>query len=624
MPSAATTTSQSGNSPAGQAELEAAVGRTARIGACWSPSFSPDGERLAFVSDLSGVPQVWTVAAGGGWPEAVTALDDQVQSVAWSPAGDWLAFSLAPGGGMNAQVYLVRPDGGGLRRLTAGGAETNRLDGWTHDGRALMLSSNRRRPEAIDSYLVEVAGGEWRLVAENPGTGGLSDVSRDGRFALLSRLAQRGDNNVYLVDLAEGREMLLTPHEGPGSFGPARFSPDGRSVYLASNRDRERLALVRLRLEGDGRPGPLEVLAARDDAELEDADLSEDGRSAALLWNVAGRSELALLDLEHGTQMPGPTLPAEIAGGLTFSRDGRSLAFVAAGAAAPRDIWRLDLADGRLQRVTRSPHAGVDLAALIRPELLRFPAHDGLELSGWLYRPRGAAGPGPIVLSFHGGPEGQERPAFNATYQALLAAGIAVFAPNVRGSSGFGKTFVNLDNGPLRADGVRDIRACVDCIVRAGVADSRRVGIMGGSYGGYMTMAGLTEYPELFAAGANLFGIVNFATFFAHTEPWMAAISKVEYGDPDSQADLLRRLSPIHRLDRVTAPTLVLHGANDTNVPVVEAEQTVEHLRQRGVPVEYVLFPDEGHGFRKAPNRVRATVAIVRWFAQHLTKGREE
>jgi dipeptidyl aminopeptidase/acylaminoacyl peptidase len=223
-----------------------------------------------------------------------------------------------------------------------------------------------------------------------------------------------------------------------------------------------------------------------------------------------------------------------------------------------------------------------------------------------------------MVLSFHGGPEGQERPLWNATYQALLARGIGVFAPNVRGSSGFGKRFVNLDNGALRRDGVRDLETCARWVVAAGHALPERLGITGGSYGGYMTMAGLTRYPELFSAGADLFGVVNFETFFAHTEPWMAAISTIEYGDPVTEKEMLRELSPIHAIDRVTAPTIVLHGANDTNVPVVEAEQVVESLKRRGVPVEYVLFPDEGHGFVRVENRIRSAVAIVRWFERHL------
>jgi dipeptidyl aminopeptidase/acylaminoacyl peptidase len=223
-----------------------------------------------------------------------------------------------------------------------------------------------------------------------------------------------------------------------------------------------------------------------------------------------------------------------------------------------------------------------------------------------------------MVLSFHGGPESQERPSFNGTYQALLAQGIAVFAPNVRGSSGFGKKFVNLDNGALRENGIKDIKATVDFVVRNGFADPKRIGIMGGSYGGYMVGAGLTEYPDLFAAGANLFGVMNFETFFKNTQPWMAAISKVEYGDPDTQLEMLRRLSPINRVDRIKAPTIVLHGANDTNVPVIEAEQIVENLKRRGVPVQYILFPDEGHGWRKMPNRIRSTVEIVGWFNKYL------
>ncbi len=599
-------------------DLEASVRAMARVGRCFSPSFSPDGTRLAFVFDLTGLPQVWTVPVEGGWPTLVTALDDQVSGVSWSPDGAWLAFTLAPGGGMNTQVYLIHPDGTGLRRLTDGGTENNWLGPWSFDGQLLALSSNRRSAAAMDVYLVDVASGELHLVAESCGTGRLTDVSHDRRHAVLYRMVNRGDDNLFLIDLHTGEERLLTPHEGPASSSGGLFSPDGRTMYLASNVGREMMAFGRVVIGTEGLPGSYEVLAARDDAELESVVIDEEGTVAALLWNLAGRNMLELLDLTNGHTSGALSLPTEIVGGLTVSRDGRLLAMTAQGATAPADIWVLDRTTGNLQQVTHSPHAGVDLKSLIQPELIRFPAHDGLTLSGWLYRPRAMTGPLPVVLSFHGGPEGQERPAFNSTYQALLAQGIAVLAPNVRGSSGFGKTFVNLDNGSLRVDAVRDIRACITAVVERGIGDPQRIGIMGGSYGGYMTMAGLAAYPELFAAGANLFGVVNFATFFAHTEPWMAAISKVEYGDPDTQAEMLRDLSPINKIDRVTAPTIVLHGANDTNVPVVEAEQVVDRLRQRGVPVEYVLFPDEGHGFTRIANRIRATVAIVRWFVEHL------
>ncbi|MEP6769279.1 MAG: S9 family peptidase [Acidobacteriota bacterium] len=599
-------------------ELERTVSLMAKIGNASSPSFSPDGKRIAFVSNLGGLPQVWTVETAGGYPQLVTAFDDPVGFVEWSPDGAWLAFTLAPGGGMNEQVYLIRPDGSGLRRLTDGGKETNRLGGWSHDGKLLSLGSNRRSGAAIDAYLFDVDAGTTRLVTENRGIGGFSDISRDRKRALLDRLVSRGDNDLFLVNLTTGRETLLTPHEPPGSFF-GEIAPDGTAVYLATDKGRDRRVFARLRLEAGGAPGDVEVLAAREDAELGTFSVDDAGRWAAIVWNAAGRSEIELYDLRSRKTVLRPKLPAEIAGGLEFSRDGRFLALVCSGSSTPADVWVMDVATGALRQVTRSPHAGIDLAQLVRPELVRFPAHDGLELSGWLYRPSASASPFPVVLSFHGGPEGQERPSFSSQYQALLARGIGVFAPNVRGSSGFGKRYVNLDNGALRVDGVRDIEACVAAAVTAG-ADPKRIGIMGGSYGGYMVMAGLTEYPQLFAAGADLFGVVNFETFFRHTEPWMAAISKVEYGDPEKDAELLRRLSPIHRVERVTAPTIVLHGANDTNVPVVEAEQVVESLKKRGIPVEYVLFPDEGHGWRKTSNRIRSAVAVTRWFEKYLKK----
>jgi len=601
-------------------DLETAVSRMSRVGSSRSPSFSPDGKTVAFVSNLSGLPQVWTVPAAGGFPRMVTSFDDPVGGVEWSPDGNWIAFSLAPGGGMNVQVYLVKPDGTGLRRLTDGGKETNRLGNFRHDGKRLVLGSNRRTGGGIDAYVYDVEAGRLDLVSENQGTGGFEDLSRDGKRALLNRVRYRGSNDLFVVDLATKKETLLTPHEGPGSYS-GTFSPDGKTVWLSSNGNRDKLAFARISLSPDGRPSPIEIVAAREDAELQSFAIDDKGEKAALTWNVSGRHEMQIEDLLRMKVLATPKLPGDLVSGVTWSRDGRALALTASGANAPADIFLLEeifSSSPRFSRITESPHPGVDLSSLVSPKLIKFSAHDGEPLSGWLYRPRGAKGPGPVVLSFHGGPEGQEVPSFRADYQALVAQGIAVFAPNVRGSSGFGKRFVNLDNGALRVNAVKDIVACVDAVVKAGVADPKRIGIMGGSYGGYMTMAGLVDYPDMFAAGADLFGVVNFKTFFKHTEAWMAAVSKVEYGDPATEGDMLDRLSPLTRIDRVKAPTLVLHGANDTNVPVIEAEQVVDSLKKRGIPVEYVLFPDEGHGFQKLPNRIKSNVTLVKWFVKWL------
>ena len=603
-------------------DLEALLERMAKIGQSTSPSFSPDGEHLAFVSDLNGLPQVWTVPTRGGFPRLVTSLGDQVGGVAWSPVDDLLVFSLAPGGGMNQQVYSIRPDGTEMQRLTSGGQSNNWVGGFDRSGRWLSVSSNRTDPGSMDVWLYDLDSGEERMAVDNGGIGFLADMHPEGTHGVVYRMVSRGDDNLYLVDLAEdssSEEVLLTPHDPPGSFGGGIFSPDGQTLYLSSNGGRDLTAFGRIQLSRDQDPSEIEILVARDDAELQGFELSHAGDQVILNWNRAGRNELQRLDLASLETLPLPDIPAELIGGLTFSKDDRYLAMVLSGSTAPSDIWVLEMASGDLWQVTHSPHAGVDLETLVRPELVRYSAHDNLELSAWLYRPEGD-GPFPYVLSFHGGPESQERPRFNRVYQALLQRRIGVLAPNVRGSSGFGKRFVNLDNGALRFDGIKDIEASARFLLDGGYAKEGHLGIMGGSYGGYMTMAGLAWYPDLFAAGANLFGVVNFETFFEHTEAWMAAVSKIEYGDPDTQAELLRELSPIHRLDQVKAPTLVLHGANDTNVPVVEAEQVVDHLKRRGVPVEYVLFEDEGHGFRKTVNRLRMTVEIVDWFEQYLVQ----
>jgi dipeptidyl aminopeptidase/acylaminoacyl peptidase len=360
----------------------------------------------------------------------------------------------------------------------------------------------------------------------------------------------------------------------------------------------------------------MRTIRGRTDAELEAAELSDDGCTIALIWNKGGRSELAWFDTTTGTERAGPKLPVDILSGPSFAPDGASVVMTGAGAAAPANLYRVSVAGNDVNRLTNSAHDGVDLAAFATPRLLEWQARDGVTLSGWLYTPKGVSGPQPMVFIYHGGPEGQSRPSISSDIQALVASGISVLTPNVRGSSGAGKTFMELDNGPLRVNGVTDIADTSTHMIKAGLADATRLGIMGGSYGGYLVMAGVTEFPKMFAAGVNLFGVVNFDSFFKYTQPWMAAISTVEYGDPVKDKAMLMRLSPLTNIDKVTTPLLVLHGANDTNVPVIEAEQIVSSLKARGVPVGYILFPDEGHGWRKLPNRVKSTTAIVDFFQE--------
>lgn len=598
--------------------LAARIKAMAEIPSTYGAVYSHDGKRIAFLSSRSGTPQVWLVDAAGGTPKQITQGADPVGSVAWSPVGDTIAYDVARGGGFNAQVFLSKPDGSDVKRITSGGKEDNFTGAFAPDGR-FWFRSNVRNPEAPDSWIYDPKTGKASIAIEYQGLGGIEDIRQPGNRALISRLVTRGNANLALHDLDTHKEILLTPHEGPAiAFG--ELAPDGSAAYLVHNVGRDRLIVSRLPIDAAGKPGTMTLFAARDDAEADSITISDDGRRAVLSWNVGGRTELEVVSLPDGKRTPLPRPPGEVVGVSDLSPDGSQMTLNVTGAAQPTGAWQYDFASQRYTQIAPVAIPNVDLSSLVKPELRKYKAQDGLELSGWLYLPKGFKQPGPVVLSFHGGPEGQERPVFRADYQAILAQGIAVFAPNIRGSSGFGKAFLALDNHEKRFDANRDIFDSANYLLQSGVGAKGRLGIVGGSYGGYVVMVAVTEFPDTFAAGADLYGIVNFETFFAQSTPWMGAVSGGEYGDPKTQADLLRRLSPIHKLDRIRAAMLVMHGANDTNVPLVEAQQVVDTLKKNGRDVEFLLFPDEGHGWRKIPNRVKSTVTLADFFRRHLVE----
>ncbi len=598
------------------ADLAARIKAMAEIPSTSSADYSRDGKRIAFLSNRSGTPQVWVVDAAGGEPKQVTQGSDPVGSVEWSPVEDRIAYDVARGGGYNAQVYYSKPDGTDAKRITSGGKEDNFSGSFAPDGRYYFRSA-QRDPQSPDSWIYDPKVGKASIAIQYDGFGGINDIERPPHRALINRLVTRGNNNLYLHDLKTHEEILLTPHEGP-ALASGELTPDGSAVYIVHNLGRDRQVVSRTPIDAAGKPGAMTLFAERNDAEADSFTISDDGRRAVLAWNVGGRTELELVSLPDGKRTPFARAPGEVVSVSDFSPDGSRVALNVTGAALPSSAWQYEFASQRYTQIAPVAMPGVELSTLVRPELRKYKAQDGLELSGWLYLPKNFQQPGPVVLSFHGGPEGQERPVFRADYQGILAQGIAVFAPNIRGSSGFGKAFLAMDNHEKRFDANRDVYDSASYLVQSGVGARGKLGIVGGSYGGYVVMMAVTEYPDTFAAGANLFGIVNFETFFAQSTPWMGAISGGEYGDPKTQADLLKKLSPIHKLDRVKATMLVMHGANDTNVPVVEARQVVDTLEKNGREVEFLLFPDEGHGWRKIPNRVKSTVTLAEFFARHL------
>ena len=586
----------------------------------WAPTLSPDCTRIAFVSDRTGSPRLFVqdLALSGAPPEAreVALGDDPVVDVHWSADGAWLACALATGGGVRTQVWVVRPDGSDARRV-AGSADVHaELGPWTRSGHRVSVAvPGESVGEPTRAYLVDPANGERYALAQGELISVL-DLSVDEDYVVL-RDGQRGRQFCVVVDRVADADHPLLPYPATGSTDRAfvRPAPPGDAVpegqppgmvpliaYLATDAGLPRRQLVALPLGPAGWRGQSGVLAPRPDAELEGLDADDAGRTLLCVWNVAGgRSEVALVDAWTGASSTVEGLPGAVVSGALLSRDGSTALMTVEGPERPREVWRLDVATRTWSLATATPPR--TSARLVSPTLEFLLGRDGLPLTGWLYRPPGWTGAGAAVLSLHGGPEAQERPTFNPQHQALAAAGIAVFAPNIRGSSGFGRAFVHADDVHGRRDAFDDVLACAEFLVRLGVAEPGRVGISGRSYGGYLTLALLAFSPGTFAAGVAICGMSDLMTFYRDTEPWIAAAAVTKYGDPERDATLLRALSPMNHVQNIDVPLLVAHGDLDTNVPFGEATQVVAALRELGRPVDLLVLEGEGHEYRRADSR---------------------
>ncbi len=599
-----------------------------------NPSLSPGGEQLAFKSRISSAPQLWVVGTAGGWPRQLT-FGESITFHRWSPAGDWILYGTDRGGDEREGYYLISSDGTRERELLAPSEAFRVFGAFSRDGRRIAYATTERNGVDFDVHVLDVASGADRKV--HRGEGGLYPVSwrPDGEALILSQDRGEDAHEIFLLDLAGGRlETLFQPAER-SSYESFAWKGDGSGFYLVTNQDRDLRGLATY----DVGSGVLTYLETSEEHEIEAVALSDDGR--VLLWatNAGGYSRLAARDLLTGEPIPAPELPRGVYE-IRFAPRATAAAIYVESPRVPGDVWvwRPDAGvppkgdkPGIARRATHSSAAGLDLERMVVPEHLSLTARDGVEIHGLLYLPPGPPGGGqtehvpagvkpPLLLAVHGGPTGQARPEFDGVHQYLLRRGIAVFDLNFRGSTGYGKRFARLNDLQLREGEIYDLADAALWLGATGRADPNRAAVMGGSYGGYLTMAAMTRLPEVFASGVALVGVSDWLTALAGASPQLKASDVLEYGDVDDPQDreFFRRISPITHIAEVRAPVMVIHGANDPRDPVTESDQFVRAIREQGGEVEYLRFPDEGHSIRKLSNRIIAYRRIAAFLERTL------
>lgn len=577
-------------------------------------AWDPAGRGILIRTRFGETTQVHRVLRPGAARQQLTFFTEPVAAASVSPDPDSDGFLLQRdvGGGEAYQIYWQSDQTGRATLLTDG---TSRNGGvlWSNRGDRFAYGSTRRNGRDRDIYLSAMAApAEARLVYEAEGTWGAIDWSPADARILLYRFRSITDSEMYVLDPATGVTTPFNPQDVGSptiAYGGAVWSRDELGLFLVSDEASE-FQRLRYATLADGKQT---VLTPHLDWDVESLVASRDRRTLAFATNEEGRSRVYLLETESGKMQPVDNLPLGVISGLAFSPDGARLGFTMSTPRSSSDVFALVLATGEIERWTESEIGGLDASRFVEPQLVRYPTFDEVtpgrkrEIPAWVYRPEAAAHPDrrPVVISIHGGPESQSRPSFSSTNQMLVhELGLVVIQPNVRGSSGYGKTYVGLDNGRRREDSVRDIGALLDWIATQPDLDPSRVIVMGGSYGGYMVLASMVHYHDRLAGGIDIVGISNFVSFLTNTQDYRRHLRRAEYGDESDpeMRTFLESISPLNHVHRITKPMLIVQGYNDPRVPAGEAEQIVAALRANGTAPWYVLAMNEGHGFARKGN----------------------
>ncbi|HWW15872.1 MAG TPA: S9 family peptidase [Candidatus Dormibacteraeota bacterium] len=600
-----------------------AAGRYGEFRAADMNSWHPTRREMLIETRFADTAQVHLVKFPGGARRQLTFFPDRIAGASYQPVnGDSFLFNKDVGGGEFYQIYRYDFASGNITLLTDGKSR-NTDPRWSYQGDRVAYGSTKRSGNDVDIWVVSANDpASARIVSQMEGGGwSVADWSPDGKQLLATNGVSAAESYVWLIDIATGKIELLTPKAAETvAYGNERFAKDGKGVYLTSDQDSEFQRLVYMDLSSR----KVTVLTPGLNWDIDEFDLSKDGRWIAFSANEDGISVLHVLDTTTNKEVAAPKLPVGVLFGITWRNNSREVAFSLSTASQDYDVYSADMATGKLERWTFSESGGLNTSGFSEPQLIHWKSWDARSISAFLYKPPAKfAGKHPVIIDIHGGPEGQVRPDFLGHDNYYInELGIAMIYPNVRGSTGYGKSFQKLDNGFLREGSYKDINTLLDWIKTQPDLDAGKVMITGGSYGGFMTLAVATNYNDRICCSVDIVGPSNLVTFLEHTSGYRQDLRRVEYGDErdPKMREFLERIAPANNAKNITKPLFVIAGANDPRVPASESAQMVAVVRKNGTPVWWLLGKDEGHGFAKKKNRDYQFYATVMFVKEYLLK----
>ena len=585
-----------------------------RIGYAKWPALAEATGALYFVSELSGVSQLYRILEDG-WPYQLTVIDDGISFYALSYAGDKAIIGSSIGGSEDDQLYLLDTRSGNIEKITDNPQIDHGSIYWKKDGSGFYFRANLDNPKDFKIYYHDLISGQNRKIFDLPGTNSIADLSADEKYMMVDHIRTNVSNELYWLDLQNGKFDKITPDSGEVQYDYPYIMADNEIVYLTADVNKQGLPLIAKLNMADKR---LEFIDPATKWPVDELRLSKNRKYMGWLMNIDGYSDLRLWDMEKNRPLPSPPLKGVIVS-LSLSDDGCALFQFNSPVMAP-DIWLWDWRTPELRKITHSTYAGIDPSIFIEPVAVKYKSFDSLEIPALLYLPPNYDGqPVPFIVHIHGGPEEQFRPYFQRNFNYFLQNGYGIFAPNIRGSAGYGRDYLNLDNYKNRFNSIKDIKAGVDFLTTNKYAKPGSIGIRGASYGGFAVLAGITEYPDIFAAAVDESGIANFVTFLTNTKDYRRALRESEYG-PLTDESFLQSISPINKASSIKTPLLVIHGINDSRVPISEARQIIRAVQEHGGLVDSLIFPNEGHTVTKLANRLSLYRRTVEFFDMYLKK----